>query len=102
MELNEAVCFRMIASTGEAAACYMEALETAKNGDCEKARALIQQGEQSALECHREHAALLSAMANHEKIEISLLLMHAEDQMMNGELMKLMANELIDIYAKVS
>ena len=101
MEQSDAVCFQMIASIGEATACYMEALETAKNGDFVKAGLLIQQGEQNALSCHREHATLLSAMANHEKIEISLLLMHAEDQMMNGEMIKLMVKELIEVYQTI-
>ena len=102
MEMNETICFHMIASIGEATACYMEAIEVARNGDCQRARELIEQGEQSALECHREHAALLTSMANNEKIEFSLLLMHAEDQMMNGEMMKLMASELIEVYQKIN
>lgn len=102
MELNENICFRMIASIGEATSCYMEAIEAARNKEYERAMDLLTQGAESALECHHAHAGLLTAMANHEKMECSLLLIHAEDQMMNGEMMKLLANELIEVYKKVN
>lgn len=100
--MNETTYFHMIASVGDATSCYMEAIEAARNKEYTHARALLKKGEQSALECHREHAKLITAMANHENIEFSLLLMHAEDQMMNGEMMKLMASELIEVYTKVN
>lgn len=98
MEANEQICFTMIASVGEATSYYMEAIEYARENKIEEAKALIHEGEEKALECHRAHASLITAMANHEEIPFSLLLMHAEDQMMNGEIIKLLANEFIEVY----
>lgn len=100
--MNEMICFQMIASMGEASASYMEAIECARDGNIDRARKLISEGEQQALECHHTHAGLLKDMANHVPIEINLLLLHAEDQMMNGELMKLMASELIEVYNRLN
>ncbi|MGX8833372.1 PTS lactose/cellobiose transporter subunit IIA [Amedibacillus sp. YH-ame6] len=100
--MEEMICFQMIASMGEASSSYMEAIDCAKEGKIDEARACITKGEQEALECHRAHANLLKDMANNIKIEVTLLLLHAEDQMMNGELMKLMANELIEVYSKIN
>ena len=98
MEDNEMVSFQIISAVGTARSLYIEAIAKAKAGDFEAANNLVEQGKTTFLEGHKAHAGLVQKEANGEKLEFSLLLMHAEDQLMSAETLKIVAQELIDIY----
>ncbi len=59
------------------------------------------EGEEQFIEGHRVHAQLIQQEASEGKTEINLLLIHAEDQMMSAEMMKIVAAELIDIHKQL-
>lgn len=94
MESIELISCQLIAASGGAKSNYIEAIECAKNGDFSQAKVLIEEGDKIYLQGHEAHAKLIQLSAN-EKIEIPLLLIHAEDQMMNCELMKIFAEQTI-------
>lgn len=98
MEDMELLCFKIISSVGEAKSDYISAIEAAKNGDFEKAEELIKHGENVFINGHHAHANLIQKEAAGEKTEVSLLLMHAEDQLMSAETIKILATQIIDIY----
>ena len=50
------------------------------------------------MEGHRAHASLIQKEAEGEQTAFSLLLMHAEDQLMTTETLKIITEEFIDIY----
>ena len=52
-------------------------------------------------EGHEVHAQLIQKEAAGEKTPVSLLLLHAEDQMMGAEQFKTMALEMIDLYKRL-
>ena len=47
---------------------------------------------------HHAHAELVQKEAAGEKSEYSLLLMHAEDQLMSAEAFGILAEEFVDVY----
>lgn len=98
MEDMELVSFQIIAAVGTARSMYIEAIQLAKKGDFDGAQQLIEEGSKVFLEGHRAHASLIQKEASGERITISLILMHAEDQLMNAETTKLMAEEIIELY----
>ena len=98
MEGIELISFQIIAAVGTAKSMYIEAIQAAKNGSFDEADQLIKEGSQVFLEGHKAHASLIQKEASGEKLEFSLLLMHAEDQLMNAETTKIMAVEIIDLY----
>lgn len=98
MEDMELLCFKIISSVGEAKSDYISAIEAAKKGDFKKAEELIAHGEQVFINGHTAHAGLIAKEAGGEKTEVCLLLMHAEDQLMSAETIKILANEIIDLY----
>lgn len=102
MEEMEMICFQIITANGSAKSNYMEALSEAKNGNYEAAEALIAEGDTMAIEGHKIHSELLSKEADGEKTELSLILMHAEDQAMSTEVIKIMVLELIELYKKLA
>lgn len=100
METIEVISCQIIAASGCAKSNYVEAIELAKKGKIDEALDLIEQSKEIFLQGHEAHAKLL-ALSAQDKLEIPLLLMHAEDQMMNCETMKIVAEELIAQYKKM-
>lgn len=102
MEEMEMTCFEMISAVGSARSSYIEAIHAAKVGDYDKANQLIEEGNSSFLEGHKVHLQLIQNEASGKKNEMSLLLVHSEDQLMSAEGFKILALELIDIYKRIS
>lgn len=98
MEGIELLSFQMISFNGSARSCFVEAIMAAKEGDFERAEQLMAEGEEQFIEGHRVHAQLIQKEASGEATTVNLLLIHAEDQMMSAELLKIIAAELIDIH----
>ena len=89
-------------AVGTAKSMYIEAIQEAKSGNFEKAESLIDEGQKIFVDGHKAHASWIQKEASGEKVEFSLLLMHAEDQLMSAETTKLMAIEIIELHRKVN
>jgi len=98
MEGMELISFQIIAAVGTARSMYIEEIQAAKKGNFDEADQLIKAGSEVFLDGHKAHASLIQKEASGEKLEFSLLLMHAEDQLMNAETTKIMAIEIIELY----
>lgn len=99
--------FEMISSAGTARSKYMEAIHKAKEDRFEEAEALMNEGSTCFVAAHSIHADMLaedSAKLQESGAEaaVSLILVHAEDQMMCAETFRLMAEELIQVYRKIN
>ncbi len=101
MEGLELVSFQIIAAAGSARSSYVEALQAAKQGNFEEAEALIKQGDTDFVEAHHVHAELIQKFAGGEDPGANILLIHAEDQVMSAEVLKIMALEFIELYKKL-
>ena len=98
MEGIELISFKIIAAVGEARSSYIQAIREAKKGNFEKADALIEEGSKVFIEGHHAHSELIQQEANGEPIVPTLMLMHAEDQLMSADAFKIIAQEFIDVY----
>ncbi|MGT2784887.1 PTS lactose/cellobiose transporter subunit IIA [Streptococcus merionis] len=101
MDGLELVAFQIISSVGTARSCYIEAIQEAKNGNFDTAHSLIKEGEENYVTGHHAHAELIQKEANEENIPFSLILMHAEDQLMSAEAFKIIAEEFIEIHQQL-
>lgn len=97
MEGLELICFKIIAGVGAARSCFIEAMQTARKGGYEKAEQLIKDGEKEFINAHQAHGELIMNEANGVKTDVTLLLLHAEDQIMSAETIKIIALEMIDM-----
>lgn len=102
MENYEMVCFKIISAVGTARSCYVEAIQEAKAGNFDRAKELINEGESVAVEGHHAHMGMIQQEASGEEVKTGLLLMHAEDQLMNAETIKILAEEFIELYQKLA
>jgi PTS system cellobiose-specific IIA component len=97
MEL-ENIVFNIILHAGNAKSNCFEALHAAKDRNFEKADQLIEQAKNELLEAHHVQTDMLQKEAAGEKKEVTLLLVHAEDHLMNAILAKDLIEEMIKLY----
>lgn len=100
MEELELVCFQLITAAGAAKSSYIEAIQKAKAGEFQEAEELIKQGDEMLKDGHVQHAGLIQKETAGEGAPMTLLLTHAEDQMMSSEVFKVLAEEIIELYRK--
>ena len=82
MEGLELICFEIISSVGMARSLYIEAIQEAKAGNF-------------------DHAKLIQQEAGGEATQMTLLLTHAEDQLMSAEAFKILSQEFMDLYKEI-
>ena len=101
MEGLELICFQIISASGGAKSAYMAALEAAKEGNYEEAENMIKEGDEMLNQGHAPHATLVQQEAAGNSPEVSLILIHAEDQMMGAKTFKAMVEQMIDVYKEI-
>ena len=101
MEGLELICFNIISSVGMAKSSYVEAMRAAAKGDYELCEAKMKEGDDFYSKGHDAHLELLAKEANAEDFAPGVILMHAEDQMMAAEVVRLMAEENIKMSKKI-
>jgi PTS system cellobiose-specific IIA component len=98
----ELIAFQIISNVGMAKSKFIEALEYAKKSNYEAANECIKEGNTFLVEGHNVHRELIQKEASGEKTEFSILLMHAEDQFMSTETIKLLVGEMIEMRREFS
>ncbi len=97
----EEVCFQIIANVGMAKSMYIDAIAKAKEGEIDAAREMVKQGSDAYVEGHNVHLQLLANDAGGKSVPFSMLLMHAEDQLLAAESFRIIAEDFIDVYEKL-
>lgn len=95
------IACQIVSAVGAAKSMYMEAIAVAKKGDIEGAREKIQEGRAFYMEGHTHHFSLIQKEADGGDLPFSMIMMHAEDQLLSTEVIELMADEMIQIYEKM-
>lgn len=98
----EMIIMNLLNYSGEARSFSMEAIQYAKDGELEKAKKSIEEAEQRISLAHKFQTSLIHSEAQGEKLNISLLLVHAQDHLMNAITIKDMANEFVELYARMT
>ena len=101
MEDLELICFQIISHAGTAKSNYIEAMAKAKEGDFKKASDLINEGVEEYRKAHKAHSSLITEEASGNKVDVGLLLMHAEDQLITTEVINIVAEENIQLLKEV-
>lgn len=91
----------LIMHGGDAKSSSMEAIYAAKEGDFEKAEQKISDADEALGNAHKSQTTLLTREASGDSVELSLLLVHGQDHLMNAITFKDLAVEIIDIHRKL-
>lgn len=76
--------FTIISNGGDAKAIAYEALESAYNGDFKIAEEKLQEAEKVLNVAHNTQTKLIQHELNHDGVDISLLMVHAQDHLMTA------------------
>lgn len=98
MEDLEQTIMQLIIYGGNAKSDAMLAIQAAKEGNFEAADQHLTLADEALLEAHHSQTALIQGEARGERTEVSLLLVHAQDHLMNAITFKDLANEIVDLY----
>ena len=97
----EEIILNIIMHSGQARTHSMEAITLAKIGDFNRARQLIVEADKELGYAYNSQASLIQCEAANDKMEFSLILVHAQDHLMTTMTFKDLAVELIDVYKKI-
>ena len=98
MEGIELIAFEIISNVGTAKSLVVEALRDARQGKFDEAEEKLEEASKYFVNGHHAHASLIQKEAAGDKVDFSLIIMHAEDQMMSAETIKLLVEEMIEMY----
>ncbi|MBC5629157.1 PTS lactose/cellobiose transporter subunit IIA [Clostridium sp. NSJ-6] len=99
---NQEVILGIIVNSGNARSNSMKAIKLAKNGQIEEAKCALHDAVECLSEAHKVQTSLIKDEANGSAIELSLLMIHAQDHLMNAMTIKDLATEIVDIHAKLN
>lgn len=91
----EAEIFEIISHGGDARGYAYEALKTAREGDFEKADELLEKSQEELDIAHNTQTKLIQAEINGQDLKMSLLMVHAQDQLMTAIAEKSLIEQMV-------
>ena len=88
----------LIAHSGDARSFAFKALQLAKKGDFDEAREEIKNAEASSVLAHQAQTDLLVDEANGIRVDINVLMVHAQDHLMLSMLALELIQEMIELH----
>ncbi|WP_096186982.1 PTS lactose/cellobiose transporter subunit IIA [Evansella halocellulosilytica] len=97
----EEISFQIILHAGNARSSAMEAMQLAQEGQFEEAKRKIEEADQEFHLAHHSQTDLLQKESSGERVETSILLIHAQDHLMTSMTTKDLAQEIIFLHEKL-
>ncbi|MDR2023350.1 PTS lactose/cellobiose transporter subunit IIA [Lacrimispora indolis] len=96
----ETIMMELVVNGGNARSCALQAIAAAREGKFELADKQIKEAEAAIEKAHEFQTDILQAEASGEHLEMSLIMVHAQDHLMNSMTVRDLANEFIKLYKK--
>lgn len=97
----EEIIFSIIVNAGNARAKAYEALNSAKVGDFKGAEEYIKESKNEIGNAHKVQTSIIQKEASGEKVELSVLFIHAQDHLMTAITEKGLIENMIDLYKRI-
>lgn len=91
----EDIIMQLIMNAGDAKSDCIIALQEARQGNFDKAFELLDEANKKILVIHRMQSEMMQKECSGEKVELSILLVHAQDHLTNAIVTFDLANEFI-------
>lgn len=98
---NEQVIMSLIMAGGSTKGASMEAIQAAKKGDFEKADEKLKEADKYLIDAHNAQTGMLTEEAKGNHVKVNLLMVHAQDHVMNAITFRDLAGEIVDLYKKL-
>ena len=90
--------FQLILHAGNARSLAMEAMQEAKKGNFAEAQAKLNEADSAFNEAHHVQTDLIQKEAGGAEFDLPLIMIHAQDHLMNAMTLKDLAGEIIDLH----
>ncbi|WP_163100196.1 PTS lactose/cellobiose transporter subunit IIA [Peribacillus alkalitolerans] len=97
----EQIAFQIISSSGDALSTMMKALQFGREGNFSEADQLMKDASALLSKAHKAQTELIVKEARGEKSEYSIMMVHAQDHMMNALLAQTLISEMLSLYKKI-
>nr|WP_284249314.1 PTS lactose/cellobiose transporter subunit IIA [Tetragenococcus halophilus] len=97
---NEQVIMQLISNGGNVRANSIEAIRKAIEGDFEQSQSLLDKAKESLTIAHNAQTGLIQGEINGESEQTTLLMVHAQDHLMNAMTVNDLAKEIINYIEK--
>lgn len=98
----ELIIMELVVNSGNARSLAMEAIRAAREEDFEEAESKIKESTEALDGAHEIQTELIQKEAGGEHMEVQLLMVHAQDHLMNAMTIRDMAVEMIELAKKVA
>ncbi len=100
-EADELTIMSLIMAGGNAKSSAFEAIRAAKAGDFDGAHAKLKEADTFMIEAHNAQTGMLTEEAQGNHVQVSLLMVHAQDHIMNAITFRDLAAEIVDLYERI-
>lgn len=95
MEDMDSVVMELIVNAGDGRSLAIQAIREARAGQFEEAESFLEQCGEALARCHHAQTDLIQSEIRGQGIPMSLLMVHAQDHIMNAMTVKDLAAELV-------
>ncbi|MDF2568720.1 MAG: phosphotransferase system lactose/cellobiose-specific subunit [Sporomusa sp.] len=99
--MTEEVIFTIILHAGNARAEAYDALRAAQAGDFDKAAEHLRQAEAEVGAAHRAQADMIQQEAQGNKVDVTLLIVHAQDHLMTALSEKNLIENMVEMHKTI-
>lgn len=92
----------LIVNGGNAKSSSMEAIQAAKAGNFDEADAKLKEADAALGQAHNSQTGMLTKEASGDHVQVTLLMVHGQDHLMNAITFRDLAGEVVDLYKKLA
>ena len=100
MEALYEASFTLIGIAGDSKAESMQAIDCCKQGDFEGARKHLAAADETVVKAHDAQTEMLQQEAEGNPVPVNIILVHAQDHLMNSLLARELSEEIIHLYQR--
>lgn len=97
---SQTAAFMMISKAGDASANYLKAFNECKKGNFEVAEELCEDARVELDEAHKIQTQIIQSEARGESFDVDVLMVHAQDHLMNAMLIRELSTHILELYKK--
>ena len=97
--LEEAV-MEIIVNAGQSRSLCFEALHAARQGNLDEAKSLLREADGYARQAHKMQTKLIEQDAGEARQPMTLIMVHAQDHLMNSLLARELSEDIIHLYQR--
>nr|WP_197740115.1 PTS lactose/cellobiose transporter subunit IIA [Vibrio taketomensis] len=101
MDIEQTI-MELLVTAGNARSTALMAIQAARHHDFEQAQLLITESKQAINQAHKVQTQLIGLDEGEGKLKVTLIIVHAQDHLMNAMVILDLAQDFIELYRRTS